>query len=129
MIYDYPCPETRHRVRFAWARGLAFALGECHPDDARAICAAYLDECAAGMPGFDPWRDIRQDARFWADCAHPAELQHYACAALRRLQGVPMGLGTRKRVFVSIWRSFTDADRRAFLARLGTDGQFQGGRA
>jgi hypothetical protein len=46
-------------------------------------------------------------------------LQAYACAALTRLdRAEALGQATRKRLFAAIWRSFSDQDRAAFLAKV-----------
>ena len=106
------------RVRLERAVTLGLALGDAHPEDAAAICAGYLDATAAGMPRLDPFGDLRTDAEFWADSANPAELNTYACAALRRLGERVQGLEARKRLMAAIWRSLPSAERAAFLRRV-----------
>jgi hypothetical protein len=91
------------------------ALTDLDRQDAAQICVAVLDEAAAGMPGFDPWGDIRADAAFWADVAHPAELEIYAAVAMQKLGQRSLGKQMRKRVFKDLWRSFTETERAAFL--------------
>jgi hypothetical protein len=110
QIHD---PIIRERAEFAtW---LCLALEKAHPKDAAQILVAYLDDIAAGMPTFDPWGDLRADAAFWADSAHVAELEQYACAALRRLGARALGIESRRRLFKALWKSLPDADRTAFL--------------
>jgi hypothetical protein len=94
------------------------ALEALDPYNAAAICATVLEEMSAGVPLVDPWGDIRADAEFWADCANPAELEVYFASALKRLRNQSLGLHARKRLFMAIWTSFSDADRKAFLARI-----------
>jgi len=94
------------------------ALTNLDPQDAAQICVAVLDEAAAGMPGFDPWGDIRADAAFWADVAHPAELEIYAAVAMQRLGQRSLGKQMRKRLFKDLWRSFTETERAAFLSHV-----------
>ena len=94
------------------------ALTDLDPQDAAQICAAVLEEAAAGMPGFDPWGDIRADAAFWADFAHPAELEIYAAVAMQKLGQRALGKQMRKRVFKDLWRSFTKTERTAFLRHV-----------
>lgn len=96
----------------------AMALTDLDPQDAAQICVAVLDEAAAGMPGFDPWGDIRADAAFWADVAHPAELEIYAAVAMQKLGQRSLGKQMRKRLFKDLWRSFTETERAAFLRHV-----------
>lgn len=125
MKHDRQILDHSLRKRAEWAESLCFALGECDPGDAAQICAAFLDQQAAGMPRLDMWGDLRADAHFWADTAHPAELEQYACTALRKLGDMALGKAMRKRLFVSIWNSFSAEDRRAFMGRIDADGNFQ----
>jgi len=116
------------RLRAEWAEALCYAISECHPDDAKQIMAAALESMAAGDPPMrDPFGDLRQDAAFWADCAHPAELECYLASALKRLGYRALGIAARKRLFVALWQSFPLADRQAFLSRVDAQGQFIGG--
>lgn len=110
------------RLRMERAVSLGLALGAAHPADAAAICAGYLDATAAGMPGFDPWGDVRADAEYWADAANPAELNAYTCAALRRLGERVQGLEARKRLMAAIWRSLPQTERTAFLRKVSGRG-------
>lgn len=110
------------RLRQERAVTLGLALADAHPEDAAAICAGYLDATAVGMPGFDPWGDIRADAEYWADCANPAELNAYTCAALRRLETRVQGLAARKRLMAAIWRSLPQTERTAFLRKVSGRG-------
>lgn len=98
------------------------ALEALDPQDAATICAAALDEISAGIPRHDPWGDIRSDAEFWADCANPSELEVYFTSGLKRLRNRSLGIHARKRLFMAIWISFSDADRKAFLARVYPSG-------
>jgi hypothetical protein len=109
-----PAAEYRH-----YKHELAImALTDLDPQDAATICCAVLDEVSAGMPGLDPWGDIRASAAFWADTAHSAELETYAAAALHKLGQRSLGKQMRKRLFKDLWRSFTDAERAAFLKHV-----------
>ncbi|MGR3524846.1 MAG: hypothetical protein ACU0CT_02465 [Paracoccaceae bacterium] len=94
------------------------ALNDLDRQDAAQICVAVLDEAAAGMPCFDPWGDIRADAAFWADVAHPAELEIYAAVAMQKLGQRSLGKHMRKRLFKGLWRSFTETERAAFLGHV-----------
>ena len=113
--------------RMERAEALCDALGDCHPADAREIAAAYLDSMAAGDPQpHDPFGDLRNDAAFWADCAHAGELEAYFAASLKRIGDRALGIRARKRVFAALWESFDTADRMAFLRRVDVDGRFHG---
>ncbi|WP_375569209.1 hypothetical protein ABWH93_15285 [Seohaeicola saemankumensis] len=107
---------TKYRI-MKWDAAV-MALTDLAPKDAAQICVAVLDEAAAGMPGFDPWGDIRADAAFWADVAHPAELEIYAAVAMEKLGQRALGKQMRKRVFKDLWRSFTKTERTAFLRHV-----------
>jgi len=109
-----PAAEYRNYKR----KMAVMALTDMDPQDAAQICCAVLDEIAAGMPGLDPWGDIRASAAFWAGTAYPAELEVYFAAALQKLGQRALGKQMRKRVFKALWCSFTDAERAAFLKHV-----------
>ena len=104
-------------LRHEWAVSFAIFLGEVEPGIAAEMCAVHLDNIAAGMPGLDPWGDLRADASYWADCATVPELHAYACAALRRLGTRMQGRDMRKRLMAEIWRTLPSEDRTAFLRK------------
>lgn len=87
------------------------ALGE-------ALCGA-LDTVCAGAPRFDAFGDMRQDAGWWADTATPMELEIYASAALRRIERTHFADRARKRLFWTLWQLMGEADRKAFLSKVG----------
>lgn len=105
-------------LRMERAVTLGLALRDADPQDAAALCAAFLIDNGAGMPGLDPWGDVRADAEFWADAANPVELNLYACAALRRLGQRVQCLDARKRLMAAIWASLPQTERTAFLRRV-----------
>lgn len=109
-----PAAEYRHYKREV----AVMALTDMEPRDAAQICCGVLDVIAAGMPDFDPWASTREDAFYWADIAHPAELEFYFTAALRALGHRALGRRSLKRLFKEIWCSFTDAERAAFLKHV-----------
>lgn len=125
--HDFHSPEMQ--LRAEWAEALCHAIAECHPDDAVQIMTAALDDIAAGDPPMrDPFCNIRDDAEWWADCAHPAELECYFASALKRLGNRALGVKARKRLFVALWKSFPIADQMAFLSRVDAQGRFTGGK-
>lgn len=130
MMHDPHLKTEVTRLRWEWAESLCYAIAQCHPDDAAQIMASALDDIGAGNPRMrDPFGDLRADAAFWADCAHPMELEAYFAAALQRLGNRALGMKARKRLFVALWQSFPLSDRQAFLSRVDAQGQFTGGRA
>lgn len=114
-------PTVRRRVE--WNQSLVYALRECHPDDAAAICAAFLETVETGGPVLgDPFSMVAGDARFWAAAAPPHELFAYTLAGLESLPKSHLSIPARKRVFMALWSSFNARDRGAFLKRV-TSGQ------
>lgn len=108
---------------------LTAAIACAHPDDARAILSAALEDLGAGMPKpHHPFDRLREDAQFWADTASEAELAEYSSAAIKRLETAPLALRMRKRLLAVLFQSLPEADRRAFLGRVDPRGIFQGGR-
>ena len=89
------------------------------------IVVGWLDEVGAGSPRFDVFGDIREDARFWADIAHPAELEAYTAAGLRKIERTQFASGARKRLFVALWDAMAAEDKRKFLSKADPDGVFQ----
>lgn len=122
---DHPLTlHTEHSANTA-ADALCRALADCHPKDAAAICAAYLDDQRTGGPVMgDPFGMVSGDAALWADSAPVHELAAYGTAALDRLRTANLGLNARKRLFAALWQSFPDQDRKAFLARVDAEGRF-----
>ena len=108
--------NSDYRLRLERATSLSMTLRDAHPVDATAICVAFLEGHRAGDPGYTAFGDIRADAEFWADCAHPAELAAYFGASLKRLGRTPLGIVARKRLLVALWESLSDANRAAFLS-------------
>lgn len=89
------------------------ALGE-------ALSAA-LDTVAAGAPRYEAFGDMRETARWWADCATPVEIEIYLSVILRRLDALNKhGLSelARKRVFMGLWEAIGEKDQKAFLAKV-----------
>jgi len=105
-------------LRLTRAEALCYFLGECDPLDAAAICAAFLETVETGGPRHDPFGFAYADAKLWALAAPPHELVAYTVAGLERLPKSPLSAPSRKNLFKHLWRSFTDADRAAFLAHV-----------
>ncbi len=107
------------------ARALWEAIGNAHPSDAAQLLAAALEELETDGP-YASFADLRSDAKFWADCASPRELEVYLCAILRVLGCRAFGVTARKRLLVTLWSSLPGVDRAAFLARVDANNQFVG---
>jgi hypothetical protein len=115
------------RLRGSRAVDLCVALGAADPRDAVQVCAAYLESQAADAPEYShAFGRERDDAAFWADCATPGQLEAYLAAILRVIGRTAFAERPRKRLFASLWDSFPEGDRRAFVARVDPKGQFRG---
>lgn len=115
---DWTVTKATDPLRLQWAEAACMALGECDPQDAAAICAAFLDTAETGGPRHDVFGLLYQDALWWADLAPPHELVAYVTAGLDRLPKTHLSTPRRKQVFKHLWRSFTETDRAAFLAHV-----------
>ena len=107
---------------------LCVLLQAVRPEDIRKVSmllVSWLDDVGAGSPQLDPFGDLRGDAQFWAETAHPAELESYVAAGTRRLERTQLSEAARKRLFVVFWEIMSDADRRKFLQRADPSGAFQ----
>lgn len=110
------------RLRAEWAEALCYNLSKCHPYDAAAICAAYLDTAETGGPRHDPFGMVYSDAGLWALAAPPHELVAYTLAGLERLPKAHLSVPARKHAFKALWRSFTDVERTAFIKAVTKGG-------
>jgi hypothetical protein len=108
-------PED-HRTRADLAAQLAQAIADAHPDDACQIMTAALTDLSAGLPPAHPFVSAEEDANWWVTDAAPAQLAAVLAAVLKRLTNRALHLKMRKRLFMVLWRSFTEADKRRFLA-------------
>jgi len=81
----------------AWA-----AYNWLHINDAGLPVVSFIDNQA------------RQDARFWAETATPAELECYAFAALERLADAPFSGRQIKRMVATLWRRMSPTEQEAF---------------
>ncbi|WP_374292552.1 hypothetical protein [Paenirhodobacter enshiensis] len=126
--YEAGQPVTKeYLIRKDWANAVWFALDHCDPEDAAHICATCLADLETGGPTLgDIFGTVMGDAVFWADVAPAHELAAYGLAALDRLRGTALGIGTRKRLFARLWETFDPKDRQAFLRRVDAEGKFRG---
>lgn len=100
------------------AHAFALAARDGHPDDARQLATALLIDLSAGMPTEHVFGSVREDARWWAGRATPVELVEVMAAALDRLRDRALHSDMRKRLFMALWRNFSDVERQRFLAMV-----------
>ena len=130
--------DVRHAEAFSTyvenrklAENLAVLLTVTPREISVPFCVAVLDHLGTGMPVAESaFRELREDAGFWAATAGPHELREYLGAACREIArngtGANMALGARKRLLLDLWQSLPEADRRKFLARVDPKGVFRG---
>lgn len=84
-------------------------------------CYDWLHVHNAGAPYLPIVNDAaRDDARFWAETAQPAELECYALAAVDRLaaHNAPFVSRQIKRLIAALWARMAPSEREAFLKWL-----------
>lgn len=115
-------------ARYQAQRALVAAICRADPADAAQIMAAALESLSAGAPAPLPrlFENLREEAAFWADSAHPIELEVYAAAALRRIERRAFCQGARKRLLLALWKSMPADWRRAFVGRVDPRGEYTG---
>lgn len=79
--------SAEYHLRLERAKSLAFAIGECHPDDAVLIMAAALDDLRPGQP-IAAFQSLMIEANSWAAFATRNELKCYAVAAFNAMRSV-----------------------------------------
>ncbi|WP_137701652.1 hypothetical protein [Marimonas lutisalis] len=109
-------PEAR--MRLEWADSARFALEQCHPEQANAICLAWLEKSETGGPRHDPFGMLYSDAKFWAVAAPPHELLAYTLAGLEQLPKTHLTLPMRSRAIKALWRSLPVSERTAFIRHV-----------
>ena len=106
-------------------------LSLCHDDDPGATAwAAYdwLQAVEAGLPYLSLIEDTaRQDARFWAETATPAELECYALAACDKLSGTTghalFASRQIKRLAGALFRRMSPSEQAAFAKWINEQGK------
>lgn len=100
----------------------AIDIAENMPEGRRALSEALcgaLETVATGGPHGEYLGGLRRDAEWWADLAPPAEIEAYTGAGLRRIERATFAQNARKRIFVMLWKNFSDAERKRFLTMVG----------
>lgn len=118
MMHDRQITDPALRYRAEWSQTLVLTLEHCHPHDAAAICAAYLETVETGGPNHAPYSFVYSDAGIWARSAPPHELVAYTLHGLEQLPKARLSNPARKKLFKHLWKGFTDADRTAFLRHV-----------
>ena len=121
---DFPPPSgsgapdhAALRRDVACERGMTYlaACATVSPEGASWAAYDWLMAASAGVPD-NPLGFAREDARFWAELASPAELEAYALAALDRLAGAPFASRQIKRLVAALWGRMSPAEQQAFKA-------------
>jgi hypothetical protein len=101
---------------------LSMAVGyACRAGMERELCEAMsggLEIFGAGMPAPPDLQQLRYDADYWADIATPMEVEAFTAAGLSRIERATFAEKARKRIFMAIWRSFTDKQRGDFIEAM-----------
>ncbi|TQM92445.1 hypothetical protein [Roseinatronobacter monicus] len=126
MIHTSKISDPTLRLRMEWANSAAYALGECHPDEAVPLCVAFLESVETRGPtlgNFFGW--VISDASLWAAAAPLHELVAYGLAALKRFPSNHLTKLTLKKVLMALWRSLNDEEQAAFIQTV-TKGRAHG---
>ena len=119
---DFPPPAPdyrRDRMEVACERGLSYlsACATVSPEGAAWAAYDWLQANSAGMPYAAMVEGAaREDARFWAETASPAELECYALAALDRITPGPFVSRQIKRMVAALWARMSPTEQQAFKA-------------
>jgi hypothetical protein len=88
------------------------------------VCYDWLQIHEAGTPYVPLLEEsVRDDARFWAETATPAELECYALAAVDRLAHKNAMFASRqiKRLVGALWRRMSPDEAKAFIEWIARD--------
>lgn len=105
------------------------SLGECARVNSEATswaASAFLQSRNDGMPHIAAsLQRAREDARFWAECARPEELECYLLAAADKLAeyGGLMAGRQIKRMSASLWGRMSPEEQKAFLVYIQRENQ------
>lgn len=87
------------------------------------LCAVIEDMRPAAPDGYGLFSEsLRDDAAYWADSASPIELEAYVSAGLIAIGKRRLAENAAKRAMIALWNKHSDADRKAFLARVDPKG-------
>lgn len=119
---DFPAPVPdyrKERLETASERGIAYlnACATVSPEGAAWSAYDWLQINSAGTPYVALVESAaREDARFWAETASPAELECYALAALDRMTPAPFVSRQIKRMVAALWARMSPTEQQAFKA-------------
>lgn len=103
----------------ATERGMAYlnACATVSPEGAAWAAYDWLQVHSAGLPYVSLVDNAaREDAKFWAETASPAELESYAIAALDRITPGPFVSRQIKRMVAALWARMSPTEQQAFKA-------------
>ncbi len=103
----------------ACASGVRYlnACATVSPEGATWAAYDWLQAHSAGLPYVSLVDNAaREDARFWAETASPAELECYALAALDRITPGPFVSRQIKRMVAALWARMSPTEQQAFKA-------------
>jgi len=107
-LREIACEETI-RMLDERSRGIS-------PDGVAWGAHSWLEAHRAGAPLYPLLMEsVREDARYWAETAHPAELECYAVATIDRLREGLFASRQIKRLIGGLWRRMSPDEKREFL--------------
>lgn len=119
-----PATQTDPIASFITQEALGFLVNAARGDAQAVSWAAYDFLQGPGSHGLPMVSIIdgsaRDDARFWAETASPAELECYSLAAMDRLASTNAPFASRqiKRLVASLWRRLSPDEKTAFVMWL-----------
>lgn len=99
-------------------------LSKADPEAVDWACYDWLQMSEAGMPYLSLIEGAaREDARFWAETATPAELECYALASCDKLASINAMFASRqiKRLAGALFRRMSPAEQAAFKAWINKE--------
>ena len=110
--------ETKHGYVVEEAFARMNSLASLNASAVAWACYDWLQIHQAGLP-YVPLIDIaaREEARFWAETAHPAELECYGLAAIDKLRAHNAPFVSRhiKRLVAALWARMSPGEQKSFV--------------
>lgn len=123
-LSDAEVEEIRRRAIInRMTDAIAYVAQEYPVQVMEILCACIEDMRHAAPDGYGLFSEsLRDDAAYWADSASPAELEAYVSAGLIAIGKRRLAENAAKRAMIALWNKHSDADRKAFLARVDPKG-------
>lgn len=118
-FFDLGPDYRQERISAVIEQGMVYlnACATVSPEGVAWLTYDWLHVHAAGMPYAAMVEGAaREDARFWAETASPAELECYALAALDRITPGPFVSRQIKRMVAALWARMSPTEQQAFKA-------------